>query len=99
LLRERRDFAGELQAEHDEGFEPVGFDDQKVMVAEPVIQAAESIAARLDLDAAIDAEQWHAYVAAEATARCAGQRHALGRKTVTLQNVNDGTLCAIPLLT
>src|SRR6516165_11301549 len=54
LFRERRDFAGELQAEHDERLEPVGFDNQKVMRAEPVIEAAKSVAAHLHLDAAID---------------------------------------------
>ena len=56
MLRERSDFAGKLQAEYDERFEPIGFDDQKVMIAEPVIQAAESVPSNFDFDAAIDAE-------------------------------------------
>jgi hypothetical protein len=56
LLRERSYFAGEFQTEHDEGFEPVGFDDQKVMGAKPIVEAAESVAAAFDFDAAVDAE-------------------------------------------
>src|SRR6516225_4177654 len=98
LLRERSDFAGKLQSEHDEGFEPVGFDDQKVMVAEPVIQATESVAARLHFDAAIDAEKRNGNITAEAPSSSATQRHTLRGKAVVLQERNERSLGAIAFL-
>jgi hypothetical protein len=53
---------------------------QKVGAVEPVIELAKPIAAAFHFDAAIDTEERNRNVAAEATARSATQRDALGRK-------------------
>jgi hypothetical protein len=99
LLRERSDLAGKLQAEHDEGLEPIGFDDQKIMVAEPVIQAAESVPSNFDFHTTIDAEQRHRDVATEAAARSAGQRNALGSKAGILERTHNRALTTIAFVT
>jgi hypothetical protein len=57
--------------------------------------AFESVTANFDLDSAIDAEQWHAYVAAEAPVCGAGERHALGSETGILEQVYNGALGAV----
>ena len=54
---------------HDhERIAPIGFHDQKVSAIKPVIEFAESVAPALHFHAAIDAEQRHAHIAAEAAA-------------------------------
>src|SRR5262249_6992478 len=98
LLRERSDFAGKLQSEHDERFEPIGFDDQKVMVAEPVIEAAESVTACLHFNPTIDAQERNGYVTTKAAAGGATKRHALRSKAGILKRVYDRTLDAIAFL-
>jgi hypothetical protein len=98
LLCECRDFARELQAKHDEGLEPIGFDDQKVVVAEPIVELTKTIAAAFDFDAAIDTEQRHTDVAAEAAARSAGQWYAFSGEARILKRAHDRALGSISFL-
>jgi hypothetical protein len=97
-LCDRGDLDGELQRQHDEGFEPIGFDDQKVSAVEPVIKLSKSIAAAFNFDSAIDAEQRHGHIAAKPSARGAGQRHAFRSETAVLEQVHDGAFRAVSFL-
>src|SRR6516162_9623425 len=98
FLGHSRDRGGELQGQHHEWLAPIGAHDQKVGAGEPLVKLAKSIAATLDLDAAIDAEQRHGNVATEAAARGATQRHALGGEACVLKRANKRALEAIALL-
>jgi hypothetical protein len=94
----RGDLGGKPQRQDDQGFAPVAADDQQVGAIEPVIEPAETIASDLDLDAAIDAEQRHADVTAEAAPDGAGKRDTFGGKPALLQIANQGPLGAIAFL-
>jgi hypothetical protein len=58
----------------------------------------EASAASLDFHAAIDAEQRHRDVTAEAATSGATQRHTLGRPAAFLYEADDGALGAVTLL-
>jgi hypothetical protein len=98
LLRERRNIAGKLQAEHDERLEPIGFDKQKVMVAEPVVQTAKSIGARFHFDAAVNTKERDADITTEAATNSATQWHTLCGKAGILKRVHDCALDAVSFL-
>jgi hypothetical protein len=68
------------------------------VVAEPVVQPAKSIAAGLHFDAAINAEQRHAYIAAAAATRSATKRHALRGEAAVLKQAYDRAFGSIPFL-
>jgi hypothetical protein len=91
-------FGSELQGNDDQWFAPIAANDQEVVAFKPIIEPAETIASDLDFDAAVDAEQRHRDVTAEASAHRPTKRNAFGRKAAVLQIANDAALCAVPFL-
>jgi hypothetical protein len=86
--------SGKLQWNDNQELTAIGAHDQHVGAFQPPIKFVKSIAPALPLDPAIDAEDWHGYIAAEAPARSAGEGYAFGGKAALLQQAHDGALGA-----
>jgi hypothetical protein len=90
-----RDLSGKPQRDHDQRFAAISADNQQIVAVEPFVQSAKSAAAAFDFDAAINAEQRHAEIAAETSARRPGERDALSGKPALLQEANKRAFAAI----
>jgi hypothetical protein len=80
----------ECERQHGQRSAPIGFHDQQISAADPVVELLESIAAALDLNTKGAAEQRHMDVALAIGS--AGQRHAEARQPERNELVDEYSL-------
>jgi hypothetical protein len=92
------DLDSEFERDHNEQLAAIGAHDQEVGIVEPFVDFAEAVAPTLHLDAAINTEQGHGYIAAKASTGGTTKRNAFGGEAAFLQEPHDGTFDAVSLI-